>query len=129
MNQNNEKTFVETEKLRIVWETDDLSHISPSILATSNMIYIDDPLVSWKHLVEAFFQLYDNAVGESSSSLSSFKAIKKEIISTLEMIKKEIVDSSQATLYTDALPVPFESKVRLVLTILKVLTIIFFFLV
>lgn len=40
-------------------------------------------------------------------------------MSRLELVKKEM-DLSQKSVYADVLPVTFESKVRLVLSILKV---------
>ena len=96
-------------------QTDDLAHISPAIIATSNLIYVEDSLISWRNIVETFFQFFDN------ENMNKNK-LKKELVLKLELIEKELYNNNckKSIIYVDLLPVSFESKIRLVLSILKV---------
>lgn len=110
LNQNNEKIFHDLSKLKLIWETDDISNLSPSILATSNMIYLDHPLISWEHLVISAFMTFSNA--DRSANL---KSLQKELINKLHLVQDEL----NRNIYQDVLNIRFEAKVRLVLSILK----------
>ncbi|CAF0814108.1 unnamed protein product [Brachionus calyciflorus] len=111
LNQNSEKTVNDLNKLKLVWESDDLSNMSPSVLATSNILYLNESLVTWEHIVESGFQSI------TTGSQSSLFKLKKELINDLKTIKTEI--DLRPKVYTDVLTVNFESKVRLVLSIVK----------
>lgn len=89
-----------------------MSNISPAVVSTSNLLYLGDSLVHWEHVVQAVFQSF------TTGSLSNFNKLKSEFLSKLQSIKTEF--DAKEKFYTDVLPVTFESKVRLVLSILKV---------
>lgn len=72
-------------------------------------------MITWEHLIESTFQ------SMAYGSQSSLSKLKIELISQLRLVKSEIALNSN--FYSDVLPVTFESKVRLVLSILKVIKI------
>jgi hypothetical protein len=112
LNQNNEKTFNSLDQLKIIWETDDLSHLSPSILTSSNLIYLGSSLTTWEHLIESVFQQLN------VENSKNHKKLKELLVKKISMVKKEF--DSKPSVYADVLPVTFDSKVRLALAILRV---------
>src|SRR4051812_32493556 len=92
-----------------------MSSLSPSILATSNLIYLDNPVISWEHLIAATFMSLSNA---EVSMAAYYKSLQSELVENLNRVKKEFDDN--AHLYQDVLNITFESKVRFVLSIMKV---------
>ena len=112
LNQNNEKTFNNLEKLKIIWETCDLSNLSPSIISNSNVIYLSSSLTTWEHQIESVFQLFNVETSKNH------KRLKEMLVKKISIVKKEF--DSKPNAYSDVLPVTFESKVRLVLSIMRV---------
>ena len=89
-----------------------MSNLSPSILSTSNLIYLSDSLVIWEHVIESVFQSL------TYGSLNNISKLKKELLTKLQTIKNEF--ELNRKIYSDVLPVSFESKVRLVLSVIRV---------
>lgn len=112
LNQNNEKTFNDLNKLKLIWETDDLSYLSPSILTCSNLIYLGSSLTTWEHQIESVFQFLN------VENSKNHKKLKELLIKKISLVKKEF--DTRPNMYTDVLPVTFDSKVRLSLAILRV---------
>lgn len=86
--------------------------MSPSIIGVSNLIYLNTPLTSWLHLIESVFRSFN------MESNSNYKKLKEEFVDKLTLIKQEL--DSNANNYNDVVPVMFEPKVRLSLSILRV---------
>lgn len=94
-------------------KTDDISNLSPSVVSTSNVMYFSSSLTIWEHIIESVFQSY-NLDGNSI-----YKKLKEELSNILTQVKAEF-DLRQPLFYKDVLPVTFESKVRLALSIMRV---------
>ena len=95
--------------MKLIWETDDISNLSPAILSASNLVYLSSSLTSWEHLVEANFANHTND--------TNYSLLKEELLTKLALVRAEF---NLKPNYVDVLPVTFESKIRLVLSILKV---------
>jgi hypothetical protein len=120
LNQNNEKTQIDLNKLKLVWETDDISNLSPSIISNSNLIFIDNPVITWEHMVHVSFMTFNTNSHEISAQnlFTNSQILRNELIGKLKLVMKEFEKNSQ--LYKDVLSIGFESKVRLALSIMKV---------
>jgi hypothetical protein len=116
LNQNNEKRLEDLHKLKLIWETDDLSNLSPAIISTSNLVYLSSSLTIWQHPIESLFQNASFLNGQSSND-SLYKKLKEELLNKLSAVKEEL--DLRPNSYKDVLPVEFESRVRLVISILK----------
>jgi hypothetical protein len=110
-NHNNYKKKY-SRPLKIIWESDNISKLSPAVISGSNIVYLDFSLVLWQHLIEVAFEPF---IKNNRNEI--FLKLKTQFIKLLETIKKEF-DSNQFD-YINIVPVTFESKVRLSLSILK----------
>lgn len=88
-----------------------MSNLSPSIITLSNVIYINGPLIKWNSIVETSFQMYPDNIG-------LYKHLRSQAIQTLNTIHSEY--ESNPNKYTSVLPVTFESKVKFMMSIMKV---------
>ena len=88
-----------------------MSNLSPSIVTLSNVIYVNGPLVKWNSMVETCFQSYPD-------NTSLYKNLRNETIKILIIIQSEY--HSNPNKYTTVLPVTFESKVKFMMSIMKV---------
>ena len=89
-----------------------MANLSPSLIANSSIFFLNYSLTLWEHIAESTFQQLNkdgNAV---------YKGMKEELVKNLHLVKAEL--DSKLDMYKDMLPVSFESKVRLCLSILKV---------
>lgn len=111
LNQNNEKVNLGDMSLNIIWETDDLSNLTPTILSSSNLFFLTTPLTIWQHYIDSAFLSFKNV-------RPAYNKLKNDLISILAQVKAEF--DLKPFRYTDVLPVMFESKVKLALAILKV---------
>ena len=84
--------------------------MSPAVLSSSYLIYLSNSLTSWEHLVESTFMQYDNN--------SDYSQLKLNLLKKLTQIKTEF--NAKPLNYVDVLTVTFESKTRLVLSIMRV---------
>ena len=115
LNHNSEKTELKSS-LRLVWETEDISNLSPAILSSSNLTYLSTSLTSWEHVVESVFIKNMND--------SNFGQLKLEFMKKLAIIKTEF--NLKPLNYADVIPVTFESKTKLILSIMRVRKNIYF---
>ena len=110
LNHNGEKTVLDNSSLRLIWETDDMSNLSPAILSSSNLTYLSTSLTSWEHVIESEFIKNMND--------SNFGQLKLEFMKKLAIIKTEF--NLKPLNYVDVIPVSFESKTKLILSIMRV---------
>jgi hypothetical protein len=115
LNHNSEKTNLNSS-LRLIWETEDISNLSPAILSSSNLTYLSTSLTSWEHVVESVFIKNMND--------SNFGQLKLEFMKKLAIIKTEF--NLKPLNYADVIPVTFESKTKLILSIMRVRKNIYF---
>lgn len=115
LNHNSEKTDLKSS-LRLIWETEDISNLSPAILSSSNLTYLSTSLTSWEHVVESVFIKNMND--------SNFGQLKLEFMKKLAIIKTEF--NLKPLNYADVIPVTFESKTKLILSIMRVRKNIYF---
>jgi hypothetical protein len=115
LNHNSEKTDLKSS-LRLIWETEDISNLSPAILSSSNLTYLSTSLTSWEHVVESVFIKNTND--------SNFGQLKLEFMKKLAIIKAEF--NLKPLNYADVIPVTFESKTKLILSIMRVRKNIYF---
>lgn len=94
-----------------LFKTDDISNLSPAIISSSNLIYLSTSLTAWEHVVESIFAQF--------SSNEDYVELKQEFLKKLTLIKAEF--TLKPLNYADVLPVTFESKIKLVLAILRVI--------
>jgi hypothetical protein len=80
-------------------------------VSESSVCYLSYSLVTWQHVVESTFMQCGGSSGNSQK-------LKEHFIRLLDQIKCEL--DSNALAYKDVLPVKFESKVRLTLSVFKV---------
>ena len=109
LNHNSEKTNLNSS-LRLIWETEDISNLSPAILSSSNLTYLSTSLTSWEHVVESVFIKNMNDL--------NFGQLKLEFMKKLAIIKTEF--NLKPLNYADVIPVTFESKTKLILSIMRV---------
>jgi hypothetical protein len=86
--------------------------LSPGIIATSNLIYLDHAVVTWEHFIISTFMTLNN-----SDNRCHYKNLRAELVQKLKLVKAEF--DSRPEVYQDVVTVTFDSKVRLVLSILK----------
>ncbi len=111
LNQNNEKINYGDMNINLIWETDDLSNLTPAVLSASNLFYLSTPLTIWQHYIDSAFLSF-------KIILPASKKLKDDLTSLLAQVKTEF--DLKPFRYIDVLPVTFESKVKLSLSILKV---------
>jgi hypothetical protein len=88
-----------------------MSNLSPSIVTLSNVIYLNGPLIKWNSIVETSFQNYPE-------NISLYKNLRNETVKILTIIQSEYLTNPNT--YTTVLPVSFESKVKFMMSIMKV---------
>jgi hypothetical protein len=92
------------------------------MIATSNLIYLDHAVVTWEHFVTAAFSTLSHSLsgptGTSGANRNHIKTMRDELIAKLKLVKDDL--DARPDNYQDLLAVTFESKARLVLSILKV---------
>ncbi|XP_028415382.1 dynein heavy chain 8, axonemal-like isoform X2 [Dendronephthya gigantea] len=76
-----------TDDVRIVFETDDLTNASPAILSRTAMVYMDDDVLGWQPLAEAY-------VNERTSSMER-KCLMKVFNNTLDPISHFVLHDAK----------------------------------
>ena len=89
-----------------------MANLSPSLIANSSIFFLNYSLTLWEHVAESTFQ----QLNKEGSAV--YTAMKEELVKDLRLVKTEL--DSKPDMYKDLLPVSFESKVRLCLSIMKV---------
>ncbi len=105
---NNEKITRDLLSFRLIWETDEISHLSPQLLTKSYIIYYTQPLMTTQSYFESNFQI------DSDSPIIS--EIRKKSLEYIGAFEQEL--SANSKLFENAIPIGFLSQIQFMITVL-----------
>jgi GTPase SAR1 family protein len=108
---NNEKMTRDETSVRLIWETDEIGHLSPQLLSKSHIIYYTRPLMTSRSYFECNFQW--DSMDQNSGLIAD---VRKRSLDYIVEIENEF--KTNWKMYENALPIGFQSKVQFMITVL-----------